>query len=290
MPDQATLPAVPKDAPAPLSFSRLSVYAGCPRRYQLRYVEHAPRRENGAGLAGRAIHQVIEEAEADAAWADEDAWEFGGPWAERFLGLLWAEVEEAGGPEACYWGGRRSKQFPDGETPEWWEARGPIMLWRYAQVRRTDEEEGLVVPAGGVELEVAVNLGEVHVRGRIDAAVLVDSNDPDLDAVTIRDYKSGTMLEPLQLVVYAWLVRIAKGWTAARGQFVKLRPDKPTERIMEIDLEPLIDLAPERMRALAAQLVISQERDLWPINPSSLCVACDVKEHCPWGQHVERRS
>jgi hypothetical protein len=280
---------IPKAAPPHLSFSRLSTYAGCPRRYALRYIEHADRRPSGAGIGGTAVHEIIVEAEQEVAWADDDVWETDGPWAKRFREVFDEKLEEAGGPDACYWGGRKSKAWPDGEDPDFWRHKGPVFLFRYAQLRQADEELGLVIPDGGVEMEVNVPLpdGQV-VKGYVDAIPLVDQAT---GVAIIRDYKTGTWLDPLQLVTYGWMIQAARGWTIESGHFAKLRAEDPEDVIQSYDLRPWLEanIAPERYAALAIQIQQSTEHGLWPVNPSNLCVACDVKASCPWGRTVEKR-
>lgn len=311
---------IPKASPPHLSFSRLSTYAGCPARYKLRYLDRVTRRPNGAGIGGKVVHEVIVEAEAEVAWADEDAWEQDGVWAQRFRELFDEELDKAGGPDACHWGGRTSKAWPNGEDPDWWRHKGAVFLYRFAALRRLDEERGLVIPDGGIEMEVGVpvevacshcngtgsirlgvdedgpcdtcagsGLRQALVKGYLDAIPFVDQAT---GLAEIRDYKTGTWLDPLQLVTYAWMVQTARGWTVESGHFAKLRAEDPEDVVHSYDLRPWLeaDIAPERYTALAIQIQQSTELDLWPVNPSNLCVACDVKDSCPWGRTVEKRT
>jgi hypothetical protein len=286
-----------------LSFSKLSRLAKCPRDYYLHYIDRDPEADviNGAGLAGRAVHQAIEEAEPEHLYRvkaepqDPEA-----PLTTLVRKHLAAVVDEAGGPEApqIRWGGRSRVLRDDAyqpmtdadgnpikakETFTWWWYEAPRMMRRYGAVRRGDEKAGAEITEATVEFKVGVNLdtpaGPEHVVGYVDAALLIS---PTGERV-VRDWKTGSFTDPFQLAIYGYLTAEAKGWAVERGEFGELR--RSDGEVLKVhDLRPMLPLVAPRFADLAATLRVYEQAQVWPWNPGMLCPSCGSRPRCPWGQ------
>lgn len=264
------------------SFTRLSTYSQCPTKYKLRYVSGAPAMPQGAMLGGKAVHRAIEHAENNRWWdfdpnADKDTLAQQNEWCRRaFLEAFLDEIEReaAGHADRVRWGGRVSDKWPHGEDIDWWMKQGPGMVRQFCQVRRDDQRLGIVPhESGSVETEVRTILpnGE-GVRGFIDALLYVTADGEGI----IRDYKTGTFTDPLQLPTYAWLVERSRGIAVTQGQFVMLR----TGQIKPMPLDgPWAEMIEERLRVVPEKIKLG----MFEPNPSNLCGSCQFRASCPAG-------
>jgi hypothetical protein len=264
-------------------------------------VEKLPLAPSGAALAGGAVHEVIEEMiREDNWWRDPFMVENEG--ARRAIVKFEKAVEEAGGADACRWGGRKrnlkdeaGKDVVDeqgnkikvGEDYRWMIQTLPTWVKRAGTILRRDEQSGLYIVQANVERSVTAWLVPpeqdlpycVAITGIIDLMLLAD----DLGQPRIRDWKTGTMLEKVQLAVYAWLleqlpdsVRISTN----QGEIAYLRGSKPEDWIKPYDLTGLKPVVPQ----LFLRMVQGLEAGVYHLNPSSFCGSCWVKEHCPVGR------
>jgi hypothetical protein len=259
-----------------LSWSRLRKYNDCGERYRLSYVEDIPGLPSGAAIAGKAIHLAIHDAEASEAWQDPDDFSMQYAFVETFT----EQVEQAGGPDACRWGGRKDKDGRPNEDYQWWiQYAGPLFMSRYAEIRRRDDEAGMVLYPNGVEVEIAVDIEGRHVVAYIDQ-ILVNSDGEPL----VRDWKSGKQLEPLQLAVYSWMLeRSELKLGVDLGELVSLRGNTFQQQVKLYDLRQLRDLIPRMMN----DLIRGVESELFPLRPSNFCVACDVRQACEYGKTLD---
>lgn len=269
------------------SFSRLSTYLGCARKFRLRYIDHAPEVPQGSLIGGSVVHAVIQLAEENRWWDIEATTE-----AIRqqndyirtaFLREFARRLELVGGADKVRWGGRSTKEFPDRENADWWEAKGPSMVMRACSIRRDDRKLGLVPhESGAVETEVRARLPTgLEVKGYIDALLMVTR---DGEAV-VRDWKTGSHRDDLQLMVYAWLLEQSRGIMPARGQMCMLRQEN--QPVKEVAIDPnYVALVPQMFAARAMHLELDEKLgDLgFMPNPSSFCGACTVAPSCPVGQ------
>lgn len=268
-----------------LSFSRLGTFGKCPKQYQLSYIEQVPQVPQGALAGGSAIHDAIELAEAEE-WWDTDAGvaKAGEYFRDRFRQL----VDEAGGPATHRWGGRKTREWPDGENHHWWLQNGALlMIPTYAKVRRNDAEQG-VLKVEQAELQVLTELpgavaadgGSVMLKGYIDLQVVIDS-----DGVRrVRDWKSGSSnAEPIQLAGYCWQLQ-QTGARVTEGEFVYLRRPNLEKAVAVHDVAELIPLVPELYRDLAVMLLAAQAGNAYAMQPNSFCVACKVRMSCGYGR------
>lgn len=267
-----------------LSYSQVKKYRGCGEQYRQHYILQAPVTPSGAGIAGTAIHLTIEESEQNGWWGDPDLYEKDA-WAHKFFvakfnELLKAAIEAQ--PDLpVHWGGRKSKQFPEGENFLWWVFSSTAMLKKYAAIRRRDHNRGIVIETGGVERQMNVlvpieNHESILLRAYIDA-VTVNYTD---GTTGIRDWKSGTWLDPLQLVFYAWIVEQVDDVTVDRAEFGYLRSREVDNLLKPVPVAQLKPLVPRFVHEAAEGI----SSGVFPLNPSNLCGSCGVKQHCPWGQ------
>lgn len=274
-----------------LSWSQVSTLASCGMQYRLRYIERTEASPQGALIGGSAIHETI-------AWAEHEGlpqmFAAGGAFAEMniraavevyFVDDFSARVENAGGPEAIRWSGRKTKEFPNGENDLWWKRNGAMMLRRWLDIRSRDEAAGVRVLEGAVEHQVIAQLDSGQpVRGFIDATLAVDADGVPF----VRDWKTGQPggAAPLQLATYAWLMRAGAGIHVSSGEFGYLRQADIAKRLVRFDdLEPLIEMVPgifeEHLQRRAA--------GVFDMSPSTMCSACNVKEACPYGRWLAGR-
>lgn len=265
---------LPEAAPTErhLSFSQLSTYGNCPKRYQLKYLQGIGEDPSGALFGGSAVHKTIQWAESERLH-EADFMTADPLLRARFQQTFKELITEAGGPDEVRWGGRGR-----GENYLWWMNQGPTMLRRYLSIRFIDNENGFKTIESGVEMSITAPLpwGTV-VRGYIDLAQFVDGNGE----VRIRDYKTGTWPgDPIQLAKYAWLLGEFHGIHPEIGEFAYLRRNEPSERVVEIALAPFIPLVIPEFESLERGIEVG----FFPMRRGPLCKSCGVKQACPYGQ------
>lgn len=246
-------------------------------------IEQVPIQPSGAAIAGTAIHATIEISEYEEFWKDWSNFEDDGIGAGLFIdefGRLIAEAELDG--KTIRWGGRKTKEWPEGETADWWAVKGPEMLRRYALLRRADADAGMIALAENIERKVAANFTTrdgrlMLIEGYIDAVLMVTSDGEGI----IRDYKSGTWIELTQNPIYAWLLAQdqKRPWTITRGQIAKLRAAKMDNMLTEYDLSPWLPLIPRLFEEAEEGI----RKAIFHLNPSSFCSSCLVRASCVWG-------
>jgi hypothetical protein len=255
-----------------LSWSRLRRYSNCGESYRLSYIEDIPGTPSGAAIAGKAMHQVIADAEASEAWRDEDNVTM----RLAFDGYFTEAVMDAGGPDACRWGGRKDRDGRPAEDYRWWlQYAGDLFCRRYAATRRRDDAEGFVLYPEGVEMEVAIDIEGRHFVSYIDMLLVSPDGEP-----IIRDWKTGRMSEPYQLGVYAWVLQNSElALTVDRGQIGYLRGSDSSKYIQDYGIIGWRELVPRMLD----DLIRGVEGDIFPLRPSSFCVSCDVRQACEYG-------
>lgn len=283
-----------------LSFSRLSTYSRCGEQYRLRYIEKVPRLPSGAAIAGTATHKVVEEMATDRWFQDPGAVESHG--AKRFVEVFDELLAAEGGPDAVKWGGRKrilrdettNKPVLDesgepvkvGENYPWMLKMGPTWVKRAGAILRSDVEQGMSIAEEGIEVEVRAWLDEeggVLITGYIDAMLLVDADQ----RLRIRDWKTGSWLDHMQLVNYGWLWnRSHPGANVSVGEFAYLRGAKPEDRLKVYELAPLYP-AIEKMFSDAVQGMTGEH---YQLHPTSFCGSCAVAPACVYGRTLETAS
>jgi hypothetical protein len=261
--------------PDHVSWSQLETLSTCGERYRLRYLgEKVPQTPKGFFIGGNAVHASIEEAENSGLFMDPGAFERGGDVWLFFITDLNKRVLDAGGDEAVEWGGRKTKEFPEGEDRRWWEFNGPAMLRRYCLLRQEDEAEGLGKP----ETEVRVRMPREDAPGFL---AYIDQLYPD----RVRDYKTGkpSSAPPLQLALYEWMLRNLGHPERHIGEYVYLRPADAAGRVYQVDLDAWVGLVP----TLVAQMDQTLQLGKFTFSPGMQCGWCDVAPSCEVGRRLK---
>lgn len=271
-----------------LSFSQLNTFLDCGEKFRLKYVVGAPQETGGAMIAGRAVHETIEESELRGWWqepadaepdpffaADSEGIEF-------FRARLDAQVKEAGGAERIRWGGRQIAG--QREDYPWWITNGAFMLRRYAASRQAFHESGWRSAPGGTEMRVTVPLEGIEqpLLGYIDKFLM---QEVDLDSGEIMpepaivDWKTGKVgsINPMQFATYATLLELGPQIVTSIGLAVFLRAGDADRRVQPVRFAPIVP----RMKEVYASLVegVESGRQFVP-NPHAWCSSCEVRESC----------
>ena len=277
-----------------LSWSQVSKWRQCGESFRLSYIEHVQRMPGGAAIAGSAVHRTVEDIEEFDWWREPVQFDKGGQVHESFIHYLrfgLAETREAMGEHAwpVQWGGRKTKDYPEGENQEWWELYGGLsMLKKYAAMRRHDEEDGLMLVQASVERRLSVHLDlpnhdePVLFEAYMDSAVMQDTNT---GFVIPRDVKTGSVLglDPLQLALYGQLrMKLDPKVRVEQAEFAWLRAGKIEDVRRQVNLLPYYPILP-RFIMEAEQGIIGQQ---FPLRPSALCGSCGVRYACDWGKVV----
>lgn len=264
-----------------LSYSRLSTYASCGKKYDLQYNQETERTPQGAFIGGICVHDAIEQAEVRGWVLDPENFADEGQACSYFRERFRHECNEAGGIEAIRWGGRKSKAYPQGHDFDWWQAFGPGMLRRFHKLRLSDEEAGMKLhPVYGVERKVNATLPSgTMLTTRLDALVMVT---PDGEA-GIRDYKTGQPWAGAryQNTIYAWAVLETLGIPVAWGELVYLAG--VSENAIRF---PISEQAIATAMSWLAAAEDGIRKEVYVPNPGSFCSSCSVLGSCEFGQEV----
>lgn len=222
------------------------------------------------------MHQAIRDAEASVSWDDENDVSM----RLAFLEYFTEEVESAGGPEACRWGGRKDRDGRPNENYLWWiNYASDLFCRRYSTIRRLDDARGIKVIEGGVELEIGITYRGHHIVGYLDA-IMVDSDGEAF----IRDWKTGRQVDPFQLGVYCWmLANSTRAISTTTAQIGYLRAQDTESMIRTYSVEPWAAIAPRMFDDLLGGL----EAGLFPLRPGPMCSACSVRRYCAYGSTLE---
>lgn len=264
-----------------LSWSQFDTFASCGVKYKLSYIDKVPQAPRGYFMGGSAVHRTIEESEALGWWGDPDRFLTDGEATAFFHAQLESEVTKAVGD--ITWGGRKTKASPGGEDLKWWHASGPMMLRRYASLRREDHAKGFPTP----KTEVKVSFpgpGDKPVIGYIDQLFEPLPHEVGSFDGIVRDYKTGSRFKPdhpLQLVLYGRAIRDTVGYEVARGQFVYLRA-QDGRLVHEVNLSPWYTLLDTLMEEWQAAMETGQ----FIHRPGWQCATCDVGPYCEVGRKL----
>lgn len=195
-------------------------------------------------------------------------------WTDAFNNEVQRAQER--GVEKSQWrkGGRATKDNPDKENGEWWEASGHQMFLSWVQWRNNNDWTVWTTPDGepAIELNLMVPFADQYVKMGIDRVMLLPTGE-----LIILDLKSGqrTPTNDLQLAFYAAGLEKTYGIRANFGVYWMARTGT-TSIPVALDKYPTTMI--ERIVAdFAAQ------RDLGIYIPNfSHCGMCGVKEYCSW--------
>ncbi len=271
-------------SPAHRSWSQLNAYQTCGHRFQLERILGVPQRPSWAALAGKAIHVATESVDRDG--TDPEL-----AWIQAWNDELAIQTKHAEYPQSeWYVGGRKSKDWPDKETPTFWLQEGPIHVARWKAWREGNPDWKLmdvpflhdyITPEGDpdtdYDLAPAIEWGATvwfrtnMIKAFIDRIFI----NPDGEVVVV-DIKSGTFTpEPLQLGIYAAVMEKAGLPRPKWGAFFKTRQGVMTE---PADLDRFtVEFWADQFDVLERGV----EHGVFPANPgNSLCGSCSVKQWC----------
>lgn len=263
--------------PLPLrSVSQLNQYLRCPQAYKLGRIDKVWARPAAWLPQGTAFHTVAETHEKRLA--------AGNPLPlEEALELFKAEYAAG------------INELAD-ETPnfDWWFWSGPYhgerdierryeigleQVRKFYAWRESPGQTIWVTPDGkpAIELEFAIELDGIIVRGFIDAVVL----DPAGDYLRVRDYKTGNSPgDDFQLGVYSVAIQELYGIKPMYGDyFMAGKKGQPAKVTAPYDLSRWTrEAVSERFHEVEARI---QAGDFEPDPEPNKCGFCDVNFSCP---------
>lgn len=260
------------ELPSHTSFSQVTAWSACGRRYLLERVMRVDQQPSGALIGGSAVHDAVEAILRDGI-STTDA-------QQHFIRRFSTEVDERGGADAIRWAGRKDKSGKPSENESWWLAQGPLMVERASLLLQADADAGREVVSAEADYGFYVD-GDRFVKAKPDV-VLRDADG----TYVIRDWKTGSRKPatgPIQIAFYTHGIRTAHDDAErVRGEVALLRFDG--ERgLLNYDPTPYLDLATQ----LVTDFFAGTEAGVFPLNPSDLCVACGVRAECEYGRTLE---
>lgn len=199
-------------------------------------------------------------------------------WKETWDETLATELDlERSGdykPEDFYVSGRRSKDWPDKESPDWWAHHGPKFVQSWVNWRDASGLDIWTTPTGepAIELEVLANRGSYEVLSVIDRVMIDEDGN-----LYILDLKSGshTPAWPRQLALNNLGLNQQFGVRARYGGFWNARKG---------GVEPMFDLEQYDEEWMWGQVQMARkirDQQLFVAQPTNLCnSACSVREYC----------
>lgn len=280
--------------PIGLSYSQLSTYGQCPKKFELKYRDpdaKAKERGLGSGTAGSAVHDTLEVSEY-AGWFTlerEDALDrLQAEFLRNFKTRLTKEMERVNGDESrIYWGGRKSREWPDGETADWWRVNQRVFFRRYLQIRERDVSEGVLLVRDEegnlpwIERRVSTLLDvggdePILITGMVDVTMYTAATGEPI----LRDWKTGrSQPDPFQLAVYSWLMREVGAITASLGEMAWLRGASMETLLKQHELDATVALIPDAFRNLYHGIASG----FFPWIHNDMCPWCTVRDGCPYG-------
>lgn len=259
------------ELPPHVSYSQISTYSKCGEQYRLERVVKAPSRPGWALPGGSAVHsatQVWDESLLGGTLLDNYKELF----EEAFDREIADSVERSGFPkEEFRASGRKSKEWPDKETEDWWRQHGPTFVASWAAWRLNSPWEIATMPDGSPAIEANVNptLGGVPVKCYIDRVMVTGDGE-----LVICDLKTGR--EPdstLQLGTYRAALATV-GVDVTYGSYWMARTGMNT---------PAVDLTkytPAYLDHWYGTARRGMEAGIFTPNVSSMCNSCAVKDSC----------
>lgn len=254
-----------------LSHSSMTSWLGCGERFWLERIARVPQQKSWWLVGGSAFHAASEALDrgetTDVAGAWQTAWD---AQVDRDL------TAEGIDPADVRAGGRVSKEWPNKENADWWQAKGPAMLADYVAWRDARFAEGyswLELPDGSPAIELAVNLplDEVMVKGYVDRVMVDDAGE-----LVVVDLKTGghTPASSLQLGIYALGVERSLGVRPILGAYYMARKATLTEPVS------LLHYTPEVVGGWFRMAKAGIESEIFIPNVTSLCGTCSVRPYC----------
>lgn len=256
------------------SVSQLNQFVRCPQAYKLSRIDKVWARPAAWLPQGTAFHAVAEEHERRI--------HSGNP-------LTLHEAKELFKAEYAAGINELSEVTPNFQ---WWFWSGPYsgerdierryeigleQVEKFFAWREDPGQQIWITPEGkpAIELEFAIELDGIIVRGFIDAVVVVDGE------VMVRDYKTGNSPgDDFQLGVYALAVEMLYGVQIDLGDyFMAGKKGKPAKPTAPYDLRHWTrEKISARFREVEDQI---QAGNFEPLPEPSKCGFCDVNYYCP---------
>ena len=258
--------AGPRSVPVHLSPSSSAMFAQCPRRWQLRYVERLPDPPGAAALVGTLVHRVLERLLGDPPE---------GRTVERARALAAEEWPlHHALPDVAALG-----LDADGVKRYKWQVWEAVAgLWKL--------EDPAAVDVLATECRLDVQLGSVPFLGVLDRV------DATADGVVVTDYKSGRppsatyagdKLDQVLLYAAAWRETSGEPTRRARLHYLGARS-------IEVDTtDEAIDGAVGRLHERWDTLHRCLDTDTFAARTGPLCAWCPYTAHCPEGSGEVRR-
>lgn len=266
MTELAQLLALPEHA----SFSQVTAWSACGRRYLLERVMRVEQQPSGALIGGSAVHDSVEAILRDGLSVTDAQ--------QHFIRGFSYEVEEKGGVDVIRWAGRKDKSGNPSENADWWLVQGPLMVERAALMLQADYDAGREVVSAEADYGFYVGPESRFVKAKPDVVL----RDPD-GTYVIRDWKTGSRKPatgPIQIAFYTHGIRAAHDDAdRVRGEVALLRFDGD-RGLITYDPTPYLSLATQ----MVTDFFAGTAEGVYPINPSDLCVACGVRAHCEYGK------
>lgn len=260
-----------------MSPSRAAKFGQCGEQYRLAYIEQVPRRPSVAALAGRAVHECLEDGELYRLGRGIVVPTF----AEAFdLELAAAEEESGVQREDFKVSGRKTKALPYGEDITYWlEELGP---WMVSATMRYDWGSDWRI-AEGDELPPDRNGNQVGLEYEveIDGVFLGIIDRLEIDRFgnfRATDYKTGRARKTVQLQQYMSALKL---WGVRCNYAAYFYTRK--QELSEVKLSAWSE--DTFMEFQARYQVAIEDKRYIPV-PGDHCGWCDVRDHCQFASGV----
>lgn len=260
------------ELPAHSSFSQVSTYTRCGEQFRLERLLRAPQAPAWALVGGSAIHSATEEWDNELMVGNVID-DHSALWAKHFDIQIEETAAKSDVPKSEWRAsGRKSAAWPDKETEEFWNHKGPEFVANWAAWRMNSPWEIWTAPDGtpGIEIGFTINVGGVMVKGAIDRIM----QTPDGEVLPV-DLKSGQ--EPddtLQLGTYGKAMRDHMGVDPTYGTYWMARTGSTTA------LHPMGKFTDEYLAYLYGGARKGMEAGIFLPKVTRMCSGCSVRQSC----------
>jgi RecB family exonuclease len=180
-------------------------------------------------------------------------------------------------PEHWRAAGRKSKDWPDKENGDFWQAKAPELVQAYIDWRKLQTNFTIWQPEPGlpaIELGATVPIGGVMVKAYMDR--IFEVPDGDTTELVVLDLKTGSRKpdSDLQLGFYACVTEVAYGRRPKWGTYWHARDG---------NMLPLVDLSHyslELLGSLLADYKRARDNGIYLPQPGGNCNNCGVRRAC----------
>lgn len=262
----STAEVVIPNLPHSTSYSQVDSWLTCGKRYQLERIVKVGRAPAMWFPGGTTFHHITEQYDRGLKTADEAV----NP--DYILKTLQTYLDEESSLPLDKWqvSASRSKQWPNGETFEWWVAALPGMIQQYIDWRLNTGWAILDIDGQpAIELEVDHYFGEYRFRGYIDRVFVTDSG-----VALAVDLKTGKQQPGAdQLNAYAAALEAQFGIQVQWGAYYNARGGKLWEPVT-------VHVSPLMLERQIAAFRTAVEHDVFLPHQSAFCKSCGVREYC----------